>query len=34
MAAKIEILRAALEAALGDRLRKAVVDRGQLTIEV
>src|SRR6266403_784564 len=34
MAAKIEILQAALEAALGDRTRKAVVDRGQLTIEV
>jgi NADH-quinone oxidoreductase subunit C len=34
MAAKIEILQAALQAALGDRIRKAVVDRGQLTIEV
>src|SRR5258708_24996145 len=34
MAEKIEILRGALEAALGDRLRKAVVDRAQLTIEV
>jgi NADH-quinone oxidoreductase subunit C len=34
MAAKIEILQAALGAALGERTRKAVVDRGQLTIEV
>ncbi len=34
MAAKIEILQAALAAALGERTRKAVVDRGQLTIEV
>jgi NADH-quinone oxidoreductase subunit C len=34
MAAKIEILEAALTAALGERIRKAVVDRGQLTIEV
>jgi NADH-quinone oxidoreductase subunit C len=34
MAAKIELLQAALAAALGDRIRKAVVDRGQLTLEV
>jgi NADH-quinone oxidoreductase subunit C len=34
MAAKIELLQTALAAALGDRIRKAVVDRGQLTVEV
>ena len=34
MAASLETLQAALATALGDKLRKAVVDRGQLTIEV
>jgi NADH-quinone oxidoreductase subunit C len=34
MAAKSEILQAALAAALGERVRKVVVDRGQVTIEV
>jgi len=34
MAATLDTLQAALSTALGDKLRKAVVDRGQLTIEV
>ena len=34
MAASLETLQAALATALGDKLRKAVVDRDQLTIEV
>ena len=34
MAATLETLQASLTAALGGRLRKAIVDRGQLTIEV
>jgi NADH-quinone oxidoreductase subunit C len=34
MAAKLELLQAALSAALGDRVRKETLDRGQLTIEV
>ena len=34
MAATLDTLQAALPTALGDKLRKAVVDRGQLTIEV
>jgi NADH-quinone oxidoreductase subunit C len=34
MAAKIELLQTALEAALGERVRKSVVDRGQLTVEI
>jgi NADH-quinone oxidoreductase subunit C len=34
MAAKIELLQAALAAALGERVRKETLDRGQLTIEV
>ena len=34
MAATLDTLQAALSTALGDKLRKAVVDRGQLTIEI
>src|SRR5438445_8109401 len=34
MAATLDTLQAALSTALGDKLRKAAVDRGQLTIEV
>ena len=34
MAATLETLQASLAAALGGRLRKAIVDRGQLTVEV
>jgi NADH-quinone oxidoreductase subunit C len=34
MGAPLDTLQAALSAALGDKLRKAIADRGQLTIEV
>ena len=34
MTAPLDTLQAALSAALGERLRKALVDRGQLTIEI
>ena len=34
MAETLDTLQAALATALGDRIRKSVVDRGQLTIEI
>jgi NADH-quinone oxidoreductase subunit C len=34
MAARIELLQTAVEAALGDRIRASSVDRGQLTVEM